>query len=255
MKKIESRQNPVIKNVIRLLKDRKFREQLGYFVCEGRKMLREACQCKQCIREIFVCNPDEAEQLDREIGENTEVYLLPENLLRQISAVQTPQNLLFTCQISPCFLEQIPEPHKILVLDALQDPGNLGTILRCADAFAFDGVVLLPGCADLYNPKTVRSTMGAVFRVPTIRADGRDFFAYASDNGLPVYAAALTQNSEPITKFDLSRCAIIIGNEGNGVSKGILEKCDKKLIIPMPGRAESLNASIAAAIMMWEMTK
>ncbi len=254
MQKIESRQNPRVKDLIRLGKERKYREKTGYFLCEGRKMLEEARQSGRHIGEIWLCDPAAGEELTRFLPA-VPIYLTPESLLRQVSEVKTPQNLIFTCKGEQSNLSQLTDPRRLLVLDGLQDPGNLGTILRCADAFALDGVVLLPGCADLYNPKVVRSTMGAVFRVKTIRAQAAEMFAFAKVCRLPVYAAALAADSQSIQGQDLSRCAVVIGNEGNGVSQPVLEQCDKKLIIPMPGRAESLNASVAAAIMMWEMTK
>jgi TrmH family RNA methyltransferase len=252
MRKIESRQNSKIKDWIRLGKERKYREKTGYFLCEGRKMLEEARQSGQHIGEILLCDPALGEELDTP---ETPVYLLPETLLRQISEVKTPQNLVFTCQAKTSTLEELEEPRRLLILDGLQDPGNLGTILRCADAFALDGVVLLPGCADLYNPKVVRSTMGAVFRVKTIRSSQQALLDFAKEQNLPLYATALAADSQPVTGQNLSRCGVVIGNEGNGVSSEMLAACQKKLIIPMPGRAESLNASVAAAIMMWEMMK
>ena len=137
----------------------------------------------------------------------------------------------------------------------MQDPGNLGTILRTADAFALDAVILCEGCTDPTAPKVVRATMGAAFRQPVYRMPLAEAAAALKTRGLPVYAAALEPDSVPSTALDLHGAAVIVGSEGRGVTAQALELCDKKVVIPMAGRAESLNAGVAAAILIWEMTK
>ena len=138
----------------------------------------------------------------------------------------------------------------------LQDPGNLGTILRTADAFALDLVILCEGCTDPTAPKVVRATMGAAFRQPVCQMPLTDAVSALRAQQIPVYAAALEPDSVPVPAEGLpARAAVIIGNEGRGVTAAALEQCDQKLIIPMAGRAESLNAGVAAAILIWEMTK
>ena len=145
--------------------------------------------------------------------------------------------------------------QKVLALEAVQDPGNVGTVLRTADAFGIDLVVLLDGCADLYAPKTVRAAMGAVFRQPAIVMDREAFVSFCRGQNLPLYGAALSSRAQDLRKLDLSRAAVVIGSEGQGLSRTMLDACDGELIIPMTGEAESLNAAVAAAIVMWEMQR
>ena len=143
----------------------------------------------------------------------------------------------------------------MLLLDGLQDPGNLGTILRTAEAFALGAVVLCEGCADPFAPKVVRSTMGAVFRLPCVTLPLEAAIARLQGNGLSVYATALHADSVPLSAVRLDRAAVIIGSEGRGVSSAAIDQSDRRVIIPMKGRAESLNAGVAAAIVIYEMTK
>jgi TrmH family RNA methyltransferase len=140
----------------------------------------------------------------------------------------------------------------MLMLDGIQDPGNIGTILRTADALEIP-VVLLEGCADPYSHKVVRSSMGAVFRTPVLQTTWAQAQAACADAGIPVAVTALTDRAEDIRKADLSKMAVVIGSEGRGVRREILENADGELIIPMNERCESLNAAIAAAITMWQM--
>jgi TrmH family RNA methyltransferase len=140
----------------------------------------------------------------------------------------------------------------MLLLDGIQDPGNVGTILRTADALEIP-VVLLEGCADPYSHKVVRSSMGAVFRTGVAEASWEQVAAACKKAGIPVAVTALSDRAEDIRKAELNRCAVVIGSEGQGVRKEILSSADMELIIPMNERCESLNAAIAAAIVMWQM--
>ena len=140
-----------------------------------------------------------------------------------------------------------------LVLDGVQDPGNVGTILRTADAFDCDGVFLVNACADPYSPKTVRASMGAVFRTQPVKADWAEVKAACAAAGIPVAVTALSQRAKDLRQADLRGMAVVIGSEGQGVRREILESADGELIIPMNKRCESLNAAVAAAIVMWQM--
>ena len=140
-----------------------------------------------------------------------------------------------------------------LVLDGVQDPGNVGTILRTADAFDCDGVFLVNACADPYSPKTVRASMGAVFRTQPVKADWAEVKAACGVAGIPVAVTALSQRAKDLRNADLRGMAVVIGSEGQGVRREILESADGELIIPMNPRCESLNAAVAAAIVMWQM--
>lgn len=144
-------------------------------------------------------------------------------------------------------------PH--IVLHHPSDSGNLGTILRTADAFGLDAVILCEGCTDASAPKVVRATMGAAFRQPVYRMPLAEAIAALHARHMPVYAAALEPDSVSVTGMTLCGCAVIVGNEGRGVTRQALDLCDKKIIIPMRGRAESLNAGVAASLLIWEMAK
>ena len=144
------------------------------------------------------------------------------------------------------------EPGRYLVLDGIQDPGNVGTILRTADAFDCGGIFLLPGCADLYNPKTLRAAMGVHFRRTLYPCTLEELTALLAAASVPLYATALAEDTVDIRQADLANAAVVIGSEGRGVSPQVLAVCQKTLKIPMSGRCESLNAAVAAAVLLWE---
>ncbi|MCB6366420.1 RNA methyltransferase [Intestinibacillus massiliensis] len=255
---IESRQNGTLRHLSRLAREKKYRVACGEMLCEGEKMLYEALSSGVSVRTVLL--HEDADSLARGLALQAEaagakLFSALGALLRQASDVETPQGVVFSC-VPPVFGEGvIAGASRVLLLDGLQDPGNMGTILRTADAFALDAVVLCEGCTDPYAPKVVRATMGAIFRLPTLRLPRAAAFAACRAAGLPVYAAALAEGSLPVQQAALSRCAVAIGNEGRGVSAETLAACDQKIIIPMDGRAESLNAGVAAAILMWEMAR
>lgn len=170
--------------------------------------------------------------------------------MASISPMQTPQGALFICRLP----EQTPfVPQKgMLLLDGIQDPGNLGTILRTADALDIP-VALLEGCADPYSHKVVRSSMGAVFRRPVLQTTWQEVREKCKEAGIPIAVTALSDRSQDIRQAQLNTMAVVIGSEGQGVRKEILEVAQAELIIPMNERCESLNAAIASAIVMWQM--
>lgn len=255
---IESRQNGTLKHLARLAREKKYRLACGEMLCEGEKMLHEALG-EGIVPRIVLIHED-ADSLARGLAFRAEqagaqLFCAPGALIRQTSEVETPQGVLFSC-VPPAFSEETLEgAARVLVLDGLQDPGNMGTILRTADAFGLDAVVLAEGCTDPYAPKVVRATMGAIFRLPLIRLPLAAAVAALRSQGLAVYAAALTDTAAPATELPLAKSAVIIGSEGHGVSQEALALCDRAIILPMRGRAESLNAGVAASILMWEMTK
>jgi len=173
-------------------------------------------------------------------------------VMASISPMETPQGALFLCRL-PEKAAFEPRPGMLL-LDGIQDPGNIGTILRTADALRIP-VVLLEGCADPYSHKVVRSSMGAVFRTPVIQSTWAEVHSSCREAGIPIGVTALSDRAKDLRQAELSRMAVVIGSEGRGVRKEILENADAELIIPMNPRCESLNAAIAAAIVMWEMTQ
>ena len=192
----------------------------------------------------------DAAQLHIWEGRAAHAALVSPELLEYAADTETPQGLLFTCQIPPA-PKRLPG-GRLLVLDGVQDPGNVGTILRTADAFGADGVVLLSGCADPWSPKVVRATMGACFRLPVLSCRPEELTAMLAEEKIPLYATALREDTLDIREVPLSRAAVVIGSEGKGVSEQVLSLCEKTLKIPMRERCESLNAAMAAGIVLWE---
>ena len=170
--------------------------------------------------------------------------------MESISPMQSPQGALFLCRF-PEEKTFRPVPGMLL-LDGIQDPGNLGTILRTADALDIP-VVLLEGCADPYSHKVVRSSMGAVFRTEVFRSDWKSVQAACAAAGIAIGVTALSPRARDLRQSDLKRMAVVIGSEGQGVRREILDSADAELIIPMTPHCESLNAAVAATIVMWQM--
>ena len=243
--RITSRKNPLIQQVRRLLSSKKERESAGLFVADGTKLLAEAVQHYPGLQTVILSDGVEAE-----LPDHVEIIRVPEEIMAYISPMETPQGALFLCAL-PEPTAFVPRPG-MLVLDGIQDPGNLGTILRTADALDVP-VVLLEGCADPYSHKTVRASMGAVFRVQPVQADWELVKLHCTQNGIPVAVTALSERAQDIRKADLAAMAVVIGSEGRGVRTEILEQADAQLIIPMNSHCESLNAAVAAAIVMWQM--
>lgn len=245
---ISSRKNPLLQQTRRILTSRREREETGLFAGEGTKLLAEAVRyAPEWLHTVFL-----AEGVEQETPEHVRRVRLPRELLDSLSTMDAPQGAIFLCRM-PEEREFVPKPGTLL-LDGLQDPGNLGTILRTADALG-TSVVLLEGCADRFSPKTVRATMGALFRRPSYRMDwkaARDAFHQA---GIPIAVTALSPRAEDIREADVSKMAVVIGSEGRGVRPEVLEQADRELIIPMDPHCESLNAAVAATIVLWQMRK
>ena len=175
--------------------------------------------------------------------------------MKSISPAQTPQGVLSVCGLPGRTLPEQLTGRRYVVLDGVQDPGNVGTILRTADAFHADGLFLVNACADLYNPKTVRASMGAVFRCPVWTCVLEELRALLTKSGLPLYGAALRSDTVDVRRADFSHCAVAVGSEGKGLSADALAACDLTVRIPMSGHCESLNAAAAAAVLLWEAAR
>ena len=244
---ITSRKNPLLQQVKKLLSSRKEREKAGLFVADGTKLLEEAVKYFPGLHTVILSDGVEAE-----ISAGVRVVRVPEDVMASISPMEAPQGALFLCRL-PEKMEFVPK-SGMLVLDGIQDPGNIGTILRTADALEVP-VVLLEGCADPYSHKVVRASMGAVFRTPVLQSTWAEVHAACKEAGIPVAVTALSDRAKDIRSADLTKMAVVIGSEGRGVRKEVLESADAELIIPMNPRCESLNAAIAATICMWQMKK
>ena len=244
--RISSRKNPLLQQVKKLLSSRKDRENTGLFVADGTKLLEEAVKYCDGLHTVIL-----SEGVEAKVPDSVRKVIVPEDVMASISPMETPQGALFLCRLPEKTAFQ-PKPGMLL-LDGIQDPGNIGTILRTADALEVP-VVLLEGCADPYSHKVVRSSMGAVFRTPVVQAKWADVKAACDAAGIPVGVTALSDRAKDLRKAELTKMAVVIGSEGRGVRKEILDAADAELIIPMNHKCESLNAAIAASIVMWEMT-
>lgn len=233
----------------RSLNDRKGRRETGCFLAEGRKMTREALASGFPIEALLV---EEGREREFDLPQDLPCYLLPSHVFASVCDTKTPQGIAAVVHASPRPLSG----SRLIALDDVQDPGNVGTILRTADAAGIDGVLLSAGCADIFSPKVLRATMGSVFRIglqvtddlpgelKKLREDG---FAVISSqlDGEPFY------QRQPVGE----RFCLIIGNEGNGISAACRAEATHRFRLPMRGGAESLNAGIAAGIMMYDLTK
>lgn len=258
MQIITSKDNEIIKNV-RKLKEKKYRDLNNEYIVEGVKMIKEAILEEAKIKLIVVCEENvNSGAIDKkllyEIAKYECVYV-SKKVFDLISDVQTPQGMLAVLEKENSedkidFTEEV-----IVVLDGIQDPGNLGTILRTIDSVGLKQVIVSKETADSYNPKVVRSTMGAIFRVKVIESNNLiETLKNMKKHKYKIMATSLeTENS--IYDVDYNKRVIVIGNEANGVEKEFLDCADEKIKIPMLGKTESLNASVATAVILYEYVR
>ncbi|MCD7731914.1 MAG: RNA methyltransferase [Oscillospiraceae bacterium] len=259
---ITSRDNPLIKEYIKLRDNKKYRTKEQKFVLEGARLTVDAAKSGVSLEGVFITEEalekyfDDIELLKASSDER--IYLISDKLAGMMEDTKNSQGIFSVAGVLDKNLGvgKIKTGSRFAVLDGLQDPGNVGTILRVSDAVGLDGVFLCD-CCDVYNPKTIRSTMGSIFRVPF--RDDLSFPEAAQllhDCGVVLYAAVVDPDAESIreTVFCGSSC-VVIGNEGNGLSDEDVALCNKRITIRMNGSIESLNAATAAAITLWEMTK
>lgn len=251
MEMITSRQNPLCTHIRKLASSASYRRQKAEFLCDSPKLLEEILLRGADLHTV-VCTEDAALP---PIPAGVRVVAVPADVMESLSPAKTPQGVLSVCGMPDRTLPDRLTGKRYVVLDGVQDPGNVGTILRTADAFSADGLLLVNGCADLYNPKTIRATMGAVFRCPVWTCDAPALRALLTASGLPLYGAALRAETIDARAADYSRCAIAIGSEGRGLSGQMLDYCDQTVLIPMRAHCESLNAAIAATVLLWEAAR
>lgn len=249
MEKITSRKNRIISHFRQLASSGDYRRECGEFICDGVKTLKEALCANMTVSTVLF--KGEAEQTVT-LPEGCEVYCAPDDLFDYASPLKNCPGPLFTVKMPRH--EDAPIKNAV-VLENLQDPGNVGTVIRTANAFGIDAVILVGDCADFFGPKTVRSTMGAIFRQRVMKLKLEELLTLCRENGLPLYGAALSDTARDIRSLDLKNAAVAIGSEGRGLTSELLKLCDGQLIIPMMPCSESLNAAVAAAVAMWEMAK
>jgi len=251
MEQITSRKNPLITHIRKLTTDRAYRRECGEFLGDGVKLLAEAVRWNAPL----TCVVHTAGTALPKLPEGVRVVQVPEDVMGSISPMKAPQGALFLCRVPEQKTRDKLTGQRYLVLDGLQDPGNVGTIWRTADALGADGLLLTGECADPWNWKAVRATMGACFRLPVYEVKRQALPALLEQSGLPLYATALREDTVDLRDADLSRCAVVIGSEGRGVSEEMLAMSEKTLKIPMRERCESLNAAAAATVVLWEMAR
>lgn len=253
---ITSTSNPQIKNLILLEKKAKIRKEQGVFLAEGRKMLKEAP--RERIQKIYVSEAFLLQEENQELLRGREYEVLSDKVFKAVSDTQTPQGVLTMVSMPSWSLEDIlaQSNGSYLFLESIQDPGNLGTMLRTGEGAGITAVIANASTVDLYNPKTVRSTMGSIYRVPFLAVENfKETIQKMKDDGMKCYAAHL-KGSKMYDMPDYRRiCGFLIGNEGNGLSDEIAALADEYIKIPMAGEVESLNAAIAATILMYEVNR
>ncbi len=249
---ITSKDNEIVKH-IRKLRDKKARDEENEFVVEGTKMIEEAVQENAKIKMVVVCEELNQSPIKKDVLykiAKEKVIYVNDKVFKVLTDVTTPQGILAVVEKNN--QNQIDFTKDLyLILDNIQDPGNMGTILRTADSVALTQIIVPKGNADVYNPKVVRSSMGAIFRVNVIEVeDLSKIIKEMKKHKVQILATDLSTDYS-IYDVNYKRSAIVIGNEGNGVSKEILELADKKIKIPMIGKTESLNAGVATGIILY----
>lgn len=261
MERIDSLQNTKIKSAV-ALKSRRGREKSGCFSAEGIRLVEMAARSDWPVLFAFVTDKASRQERVQEIlhllaKKGTLLATVSDKVMSHLSLTESPQGILAVmkkkeralnallpdCKDSPCFM----------VIDGVQDPGNLGTMIRTADASGADGVILLKGTVDVFNPKVVRAAMGSMFALPmATEVSPEDFLSFSQKCGLKVFATALDEAARPHFEADFRQpTALVFGNEGNGVSEKLLASAER-IFIPMFGQAESLNVAVSAAIVLYE---
>lgn len=260
-KVITSRDNATIKLAAGLAARKKERDETSLFLAEGLRLCLDAAGSGVVIQTLLVT--EEAVERHPEIAQLQQYarnsMLISPALCGRVSDTKTPQGVFAICEKldNTARMDKMKKGGRYLLLANIQDPGNVGTMLRTADAMAVDSVFLSADCADLYSPKLLRGSMGSVFRLPVLAADDLPRrIARLREAGVPVWAAALTESAVPADSVDFSEGgAVLIGNEGNGLPEDLISACTGSIIIPMAQGANSLNAAVAAGILLWEMRR
>jgi RNA methyltransferase, TrmH family len=249
LKRIQSTKNPQVKEWKKLL-TKKGREKMGLFLIEGFHLVEEALKSHAPLVELIV---DEKKEIPPSWNAgHLPVTIVTEEVMKAISDTETPQGIAAVCeQFSYGDIDWTQA--NVLLIDAVQDPGNIGTMIRTADAAGIDAVLLGEGCADLYNPKVIRATQGSLFHLPIIRGNLREWIGRLQEENVAVYGTAL-ENGEDYRHIKPARpFALLVGNEGSGVHKELLQMTTKNLYIPIYGQAESLNVAVAAGILLYHL--
>ena len=255
---LTSRQNPLVRQAAALGGEAALRRETGAFLCEGARLCRDAVRSGLAVETCFF-TPRARERygpyLEEILSGSRAAYEITEPVARLLADTKSSQEIFCVCRLPQA---APPQTGPCLVLENLQDPGNLGTVLRTAEALGVFRVVLLGDCCDPWSPKALRASMGAVFRLnPTPWGNADELCQLLESQGYALHAAVLSETAQPLPELDFSRGlhAVFVGNEGNGLTPETIARCGHGVTIPMAGRAESLNASAAATILLWELTR
>ena len=255
---ISSKDNELVKN-IKKLKDKKYRDLENVYIVEGIKMVKEAILENSSIKQIIICDDCEksdliSKEMMYEIAKYDCIYVT-NKIFKYITEVQSPQGVMAIIEKNNKDKEINYNEDIIVALDDIQDPGNLGTILRTVDSIGLSQILVSKGTADPYNPKVVRSTMGAIYRVKVIECDNlKETLKEIKKNKFKILVTSL-DDSKSVYDIKYYKKVIVIGNEANGVEEEIVKLADEKIKIPMLGKTESLNASVAAGIILYEYVR
>ena len=254
-----------LKEASKLISSSKERKETGLFIVEGKKPVSEALGIKGAAECLFITESFSASDSGKELLETAscDVSVVPDSSLKKVSGLVTPEGVMAAVSAkeignrSKAGLEEsLDKGFPVLFLEDLQDPGNLGTIIRTAEAAGISEIVLSKGCVDPFSPKVVRATMGSIFRVPLFECEREeDFYGLIPEKksgGFSFYAAALSGKRAYTDIIYGEKSAFLIGNEGRGLSERAMDSCDETMLIPMEGAAESLNAAVAAAVILFE---
>jgi len=253
---IESKENNLFKNT-KKLKERKNRNKSNKYVIEGVRLVEEAFKAKVSI-DYLIVTKDGTEKLEQflksYITEDMRIYEISDNLFKELICTETPQGILAVINMNRVPLEA--NGSFYLLCDKLQDPGNLGTIIRTAHAAGVQGIILTKGTVDIYNEKTIRSTMGSIFYIPIhYEDDNLSLVKHLKEDGFNLVVTSLDTDKDFFEEDLRGKTILTVGNEGNGVSDEVLDLADTKVKIPMPGNAESLNVAIATSVIMYEKVR
>lgn len=247
---IESKNNNLYKE-LKKLKEKKHRTQKEQFIIEGLRFVDEALKCNVSLEYLIFTENFllKEETFIQSFGSNVKKILLSDTLFNQLSSTENPQGILAVANMQN---KSFKEGEFVILIDKVQDPGNMGTIIRTAHAAGASGIVVTKGTVDVYNDKTLRSTMGSIFYMPIIEDDNLKIIKNLKNQGYKLVVSSL-QGEKNFFEEDLKDKVIFaVGNEGNGISDEIYEISDIKVKIPMPGNAESLNVAVATSIMIYE---
>lgn len=261
---ISSRENANVKLFQKLVSSKKARNEHNMFPLEGLRLIEDAILENLELHFIFVAEKSaekysEALDLLEKSGYDDKIFTITHDVEQKICDTVTPQGIYAVCKKLDKFFyaDKILSDGKYIILNNIQDPGNIGTIIRTADALGIDGVILTGGCCDIYNPKVVRSTMGSMFRMNILECDEISTVLSAFDEKkITTFAAIIDTDAMSLTECDFTvGCGVVIGNEGNGLEQQVINLCKTRMTIKMNGNINSINAAMAAGIIMWEMLR